>query len=146
MRLTLAEASAFLKRADKPPPLSLSECRDKPRQRGRRKYSNEIVTDADGTRFDSRAEHRRWHYLLLLQRAGQIRDLQRQVVFDLAPTVSIGGRKRPPLRYVADMQYVDNSTGKVIVEDVKGAVTPEFRIKRHLMASVHRIEIQEIRA
>jgi hypothetical protein len=33
-----------------------------------------------------------------------------------------------------------------VVEDVKGAVTAEYRIKRHLMASVHGIEIREIRA
>lgn len=146
MKLTPAEAQAFLKRGDRPPPVSLLECRDNPKQRQHRKYRNEVITDADGTRFDSRAEHRRWHHLLLLQRAGQIRDLQRQVVFELAPAVSIAGRRRPSLRYVADMQYVDNATGKIVVEDVKGAVTPEYRIKRHLMASVHGIEIREIRA
>ena len=126
--------------------LSLTERRDNPRQRRHQKYANERITDPDGTTFDSRAEHRRWHHLRLMERAGEIKDLERQVVFVLAPAVTIANRKRPPLRYIADMRYVDARTGEVVVEDVKGAVTPEYRIKRHLMASVHGIEVREIRA
>lgn len=128
------------------PPLSLAERRDNPLQRKHQKYSNERIQDPDGTSFDSRAEHKRWHYLKLLQKAGEIRDLERQVVYVLAPGVTIAGKKRPPLRYIADMRYTRVDTGEVVVEDVKGAVTPEYRVKRHLMASVHGIEIKEIRA
>lgn len=164
MKLTAAEARALAKRAnpgDRPnsllaaliqrdmrdaPPLSLAERRDNPRARKHQKYSNERIQDQDGTTFDSKAEHRRWHHLKLLQRAGEIRDLERQVVYVLAAAVKIGNRNRPPLRYIADMRYTVVATGEVVVEDVKGAVTPEYRIKRHLMASVHGIEIKEIRA
>ena len=61
------------------------------------------------------------------------------------------GRKRPELRYVADFVYWeidqarknDFQNGKWIVEDVKGILTPVYRIKRHLMMSVHGIEIRE---
>lgn len=124
---------------------SITDWRDNPKQRKHQKYSNEVIETNDG-RFDSKAEHRHWEHLKLLQRAKRIKDLQRQVVFELAPAVKINGRMRPALRYVADMVYFDLDLGRKVVSDVKGAVTPEFRIKRHLMMSVHGIEIQEIRA
>ena len=41
----------------------------------------------------------------------------------------------------------DRSTGRLFwVEEVKGAVTDVWRIKQHLMMSVHGIEVKEIRA
>lgn len=115
-------------------------------ERGKRgqKYSNQRMT-ADGESFDSMAEHRHWLHLCMLQQAGKVSELRRQVVFELAPAVVIKGRKRPPLRYVADFVYVDER-GITVVADVKGAVTDAYRIKRHLMAAVHGIEIQEVRA
>lgn len=63
-----------------------------------------------------------------------------------APAVVIQGRKKRALRYVADFSYVDCETGEQVVEDVKGAVTDVWRIKQHLMATVHGIEVKEIRA
>lgn len=142
----LSQVPALLRNARPAPPLSMIECRDNPMARRQQKYSNERIVDADGLKFDSKAEHKRWHHLVLMQRAKQIKGLERQVVYVLAPGVTIAGKKRPPLRYIADMRYVEIGTGETIVEDVKGAVTPEYRIKRHLMASVHGIEIREIRA
>lgn len=125
--------------------ISLAEYRDNPKQRRHQKYKNKVTETPDG-RFDSEAEYRHWCHLKIRLRLGEITDLQRQVVFELAPAVVIQGRKRPPLRYVADMVYQDKALARTIVADVKGAITPEFRIKRHLMASVHGVEIQEIRA
>ena len=78
----------------------------------------------------------------MMERAGEITDLKRQVKFELAPAVIIKGKKRPPLAYIADHVYVQN--GQKVVEDVKGMVTKEYRIKRHLMKSVHGIDIQEL--
>lgn len=123
--------------------VSLTEYRDHPKVRKQQKYRNRVTETPDG-RFDSEAEYRHWRHLKIRARLKEISDLRRQVVFELAPAVVIQGRKRPPLRYVADMVYVE--AGKTVVADVKGAVTPEYRIKRHLMASVHGVEIQEIRA
>ena len=122
---------------------SLNEYRDNPKARKHQKYCNRVTETEDG-RFDSEAEYRHWCHLKIRQRVGEIKDLRRQVVFELAPAVVIQGRKRPALRYVADMVYVED--GETVVADVKGAVTPEYRIKRHLMASVHGIEVKEIRA
>lgn len=123
--------------------ISLAEYRDNPKQRKHQKYSNKVTETPDG-RFDSEAEYRHWCHLKIRLQLGEITDLQRQVSFELAPSVVIQGRKRPPIRYVADFVYWDG--WNTIVADVKGAVTPEYRIKRHLMMSVHGIEIQEIRA
>ena len=75
------------------------------------------------------------------ERAGSIERLEREVVFVLAPAVVINGRKKPALRYVADFTYVRD--GMKIVEDSKGVRTAVFRIKAHLMKSVHGIDILE---
>ena len=115
--------------------------------RGRgQKYSNKRVTTDDGLTFDSRAEYRHWQHLCLLQRAGKIADLQRQVAFVLAPAVKLSGRTKPALRYIADFTYTDLETGQRVVADTKGAITDVWRIKRHLMMAVHGIEVVEIRA
>lgn len=128
-------------------PQSLVEYQNNPLARNAQKYRNEKVVGADGEKFDSKAEHRFWCHLLIRQKVKEIFNLERQVVYVLAPAVKIAGRNRPPLRYIADMRWNEGSkTGPVVVADVKGAVTPEYRIKRHLMASVHGIEIKEIRA
>lgn len=114
-------------------------------QRKGQKYGNEKVMDR-GQKFDSKAEHRRFLHLELLQRAGEIFDLKLQVEFLLIPELEkpSGGKERPT-KYLADFTYKDRK-GRLIVEDVKGAVTPEFRLKRKLMLHVHGIEIQEIRS
>lgn len=109
----------------------------------RSKFENKKITDADGTTFDSKAEYRRWNQLALLQRAGHISNLERQVVYVLADAVVLDGRRKPALRYLADMRYVDAS-GAVVVEDVKGIITPAYRIKRHLMKSIHGIDVREV--
>lgn len=110
------------------------------------KYGNQRVTDEQGLKFDSKAEHRHWLHLQALAKSGQITQLRRQVVFELAPAVVIQGRKKRALRYIADFVYVDSETGEQVVEDVKGAITDVWRLKRHLMVSVHGIEVREIRA
>ncbi len=53
----------------------------------------------------------------------------------------------PSLRVIllADFVYVD-ANGRQVVEDVKGAVTPEFRLKRKLMLWRHGIEVKEVRS
>lgn len=114
--------------------------------RGHQKYRNKKVRTEDGLTFDSRAEYRHWQHLCWRLKAGEIRDLRRQVPFELAPGVLVAGRRRPPLRYFADFVWVDSATGEEVVEDVKGASTDAWRIKRHLMMSVHGIAVREIRA
>lgn len=109
----------------------------------RQKYANQRV-EIDGQVFDSKAEARYWGHLQIRLKAGEISNLRRQVPFELAPAVVIGGRKRPPLRYVAD--FVWEEGGREVVADVKGCVVDVFRVKRHLMKAVHGIDILEIRS
>jgi hypothetical protein len=91
--------------------------------------------------YASKKEARRAGELKLLLFAGQISELIEQVPFELAPSVVVQGRKRPPIKYIADFVYLEN--GKRIVEDSKGMRTPVYNLKRHLMMSVHGIEIKE---
>jgi hypothetical protein len=143
--LTLAQALDAATRASSVP--TMTSMRDQPAERAQRdsKYGNTKVVDG-GRTFDSKAEHKRWQYLSLLERAGEIRELQLQVPFELIPAQArpSGGKERPTV-YLADFVYVDRA-GKRIVEDVKGAVTPEFRLKRKLMLWRHGVEVQEVRS
>ena len=112
----------------------------------RQKYRSEKV-EQDGIVHDSRKEAERWAELQLLERAGQIYNLQRQVAFVLAPAVRLAGeaRMKPALRYIADATYVQG--GHLVVEDTKSAVTrrlASYRQKKHLMATVHGIHIKEV--
>lgn len=96
-----------------------------------------------GESYRSKREAARHQDLLLLQRAGHIADLVREVPFVLAPAVVLEKRKRPAIRYYADFVYTDVTSGRVVVEDAKGARTPVYKLKRHLMATVHSIEVLE---
>lgn len=110
-----------------------------------RKYRNQR-TVVDGITFDSKREAQRWHELCLVQRAGIISNLRRQVAFELAPGVKFAGAKRaqPALRLIVDFTYRDEH-GQQVLEDVKGVVTTAFTIKRHLLKAVHGLEVRLIR-
>ena len=99
----------------------------------------------DGLTFDSKLEYRRWCELKLLERAGEIRDLQRQVKFELVPAAKgeDGRIEERPVAYIADFVYTDRD-GKQVVEDAKGAKTKEYIIKRKLMRHVLGIKIREV--
>ena len=108
------------------------------------KYKNKKVT-IDGILFDSAKEANRWLQLKAMQTRGEISGLQRQAVFVLVPSVVLDGRKKPAIRYLADFAYQQG--GKDIVEDVKSAATKglaAYRMKKHLMKSVHGLDICEI--
>lgn len=95
------------------------------------KYHN-IPTTIDGIRFDSRKEANRFYQLRLMERAGEISNLRRQVEYELIPAQKTpAGRAVRPVKYMADFVYDDH--GKTVVEDVKGVKTREFKIKSKLM-------------
>lgn len=95
------------------------------------KYHN-IPTTIDGIRFDSRKEANRFYQLRLMERAGEISNLRRQVEYELIPAQKTPeGRAVRPVKYVADFVYDDH--GKTVVEDVKGVKTREFQLKSKLM-------------
>lgn len=118
----------------------------------RNKYGSRKVVQY-GEKFDSVKEHNRWTVLKLLERAGKVQDLQRQVKYVLIPaqyepdtTGPKGGVKRGKLlerevSYIADFVYTQD--GKQVVEDTKGFRTADYIIKRKLMLHVHGIRIKE---
>lgn len=101
------------------------------------KYNNRRLTAPDGQKFDSVAEYHRWGCLRLLERAGAIKDLKRQVKFELIPRI---GNERA-CNYIADFTYIEN--GELVVEYVKCVKTDAYKIKKKLMLWVHGIRIKE---
>ena len=107
------------------------------------KYGNK-KTVVDGITFDSRKEATRFAELKLLQRAGEIFDLQRQVPFTLIPKQVRDGRViERPCVYKADFVY-KNKDGTEVVEDTKGMRTKEYVIKRKLMLWQFGIVVKEV--
>ena len=106
------------------------------------KYHNRKVT-INGETFDSKKEANRWAELKLLQRAGKITDLNRQVRFELVPS-QYDDKKHlleRPVAYVADFVYKED--GKLVVEDTKGMKTDAYIIKRKLMLERYKVRIRE---
>lgn len=118
--------------------------------RSRSKYHSRKTT-VGGIVFDSKKEANRYRELVLLERAGLIQNLQRQVKFLLIPaqyevierySEKTGKRLKDKKKtieqecsYIADFTY--HKDGKFIIEDVKGykkgAAYEVFTIKRKLM-------------
>ncbi|WP_023269667.1 DUF1064 domain-containing protein [Acinetobacter gyllenbergii] len=124
----------------------LKQC-DKPKVAQRNKFNAQKV-ELDGMTFDSKKEHRRYIELKAMQQSGEITRLEHHTRFELAPKTKLEGEKRakPAVRYFADFTYY-NDDGKYIVEDVKSAATrklPSYRTKKHLMKTVHGIDIKEV--
>ena len=127
-------------------------------QSKRNKFGNTKVKYGNET-FDSKKELNRWLELQLLERAGAITNLQRQVEFELIPNqynkkkkVLKSGKVKQEQKlverkccYVADFVYKDDK-GNLIVEDTKSNATKtEFYVlKRKLMLYRYGIQIQEI--
>lgn len=120
------------------------------------KYRNRKIVLPDGTVFDSEKEYERWCELRLLERAGEITNLQRQVPFEvIAPYTEVverfgkkGQRLKDKIRsieqacyYKADFTYYEN--GKLVVEDTKGFKTEAYIMKRKLMLQKFGIKIKE---
>lgn len=111
--------------------------RSKPSKYGSRKITR------DGQTFDSVKEYRRYCELLLLERAGAITDLQRQVKFTLIPSQRYDGKVvERPCTYVADFVYTEN--GNRVVEDTKGFRTKDYVIKRKMLLYLCGIRIREV--
>lgn len=113
------------------------------------KYRNKKVT-LDGIEFDSVKEMRRYSQLKLLERAGEISDLELQKEYELLPNQRGADGKviERAVNYKADFVYKEN--GETVVEDVKGYRDPKggayakFVMKRKLMLYVHGIRVKEI--
>lgn len=96
---------------------------------------NAKKTTVDGIVFDSVWESKRYSALKILEKTGDITDLELQVPFVLEVNdVKI-------CTYKADFVYQQD--GERVVEDAKGVKTPEYILKKKLMKAVYGIEIKE---
>ncbi len=88
------------------------------------------------TMFDSRGEAGRWATLVMMEGRGLIRNLKRQVSFDLMAAKQLDGRtvQAKVVRYVADFTYTRD--GEEIIEDYKGGMTDVAAIKLKWMAAM----------
>ena len=104
-------------------------------------------TERGGIRFDSQKEARRYDELLLMLRAGEIRDLRLQPQFTIQESyVTETGERVRAIRYTADFSYIREVSGERIVEDVKSGPTrtKEYLRNRKLIRSIYGIDVREV--
>ena len=86
-----------------------------------------------GETFDSRTEGERWLVLRNMEKRGEIRDLRRQVKYELTPAYPAVGLRA--MTYTADFVY--SHGGQTVIEDVKGLKTGAayelFKAKKKFM-------------
>lgn len=91
-----------------------------------------LLNENDIVKFDSEAESKRHRFLRKLEKEGRIAAISVHQSFTIMNDfTNAAGKRFGELVYEADFVYRD-SEGKVHVEDVKGAATDDFRIKRRL--------------
>lgn len=129
----------------------------------RAKYGNHTIRNTFGV-FQSQLEWGRFVFLFERERKGEIKNLQRQVSYELIPTQygtkivhlktkdkEVQYVREKSCSYVADFVYERN--GVIVVEDCKGetyvrgrkqfsTITDVFSIKKKLMLYVHNIEVK----
>lgn len=101
-----------------------------------RKYRNN-PTVFNGRKFDSQKEARRAGELQLLERLGEIENLDYQIAFPF------DYNEMRLCKYIADFVYYENH--QKIVEDVKSTAskTPLYNLKKKMMKAFYGIEIRE---
>lgn len=120
----------------------------KKKPKSKPKYGNKKEA-LDGYLFDSQKEMNRYCELKIMLRAGLIRDLRLQVVYELMPSEKLHGetRAKAALRYIADFVYFHIERGQAVIEDVKSRKTaqlPAYRQKKHAMKSLLGLDIEEV--
>ena len=118
------------------------------------KYHNEKDTRGK-IQFDSKKEARRYDELLLLLRAGKIRNLRLQAQYTLQESyLTETGERVRAIRYIADFAYEraadPDSAGNIhwlpVVEDVKSQATKteKYKIKAKLFRERYGFAITEV--
>lgn len=104
--------------------------------RGRSKYNARRVTVGNIT-FSSKGEAKRWQDLCIMQQAGEITNLRRQVKYP----IEVNGIHITT--YTADFVY--DSCGKIVVEDFKSPATKTeaYRLRKKLLKACYGIDILE---
>jgi hypothetical protein len=95
--------------------------------------------------YGSKKEAKRGAELDLMEAAGSIGSLRKQVRYTLFPAQrdADGRCVERSWVYVADFVYWDHELKAEVVEDTKGVRTPEYVAKRKAMLYLHKIRILE---
>ncbi len=135
------------------------------------KYGARTV-EADGYKFASRAEHRRYEQLRMMAMAGEIRNLEVHPRFALYVPVfedcefAIADQAKAPKEvglvngsqatigrlighYTADFSYTRPGAAGLIVEDCKGGratVTEAYRLRKRMVEALYSITVVEVQA
>lgn len=94
------------------------------------KYHNKKIDTPDG-KFDSKFEYEEWCRLKLLEKAGEISKLQRQVPINLTPKFKLNGVPIRESSYIADFAYQIKDT--LVLVDTKGYETSEYKLKKKFL-------------
>ena len=92
-------------------------------------------TLVDGIKFPSKLEATRYVELKTMARAGIISEFRHWVTYKLYVHDLL------ICKYIADFVYLDEA-GATVVEDAKGVITPEFRLKKKLMWACLGIDVK----
>lgn len=133
-------------------------------RKGKSKYNNtpaERSGESANIRFASQKEARRYDELMLMLKAGKIRDLKLQPQFTLQEAYTTpGGKRIRAIRYNADFSYecmrpywyeysdkCPEDGWYLVVEDVKGGKATQtaiYKMKKKMLMEKHGIEVTEI--
>ncbi len=113
-----------------------------PEKRGNKYGAIKTYVESLDRAFDSKAEAKRAVELSLLERAGEIKNLTYQPQYVLC--------EKPKITYTADFKYTVKKeyldTGSyanlIVVEDVKGVLTRETRVKLAWLREKHGITVK----
>lgn len=100
------------------------------------KYHNKQTTCRQGHNHASLKEGNRCNDLVLLAKAGIIKDLVQQPKFNLLHDFLWHGKKVRGIDYVADFSYYDNEKKKFAVEDTKGFKTAVYLLKKKMLLNI----------
>lgn len=121
--------------------ISLDYCGLCPDKKAKSKYNN-VKAEVGGIKYDSKKEANRALELAMLEKSGTIKNLKRQVRFEIVPKTET----ERAVHYIADFVYEDN--GKLICEDVKSDATRKdkvYIIKRKLFKYLYKdYEFREV--
>ncbi len=139
LRLTPEQVAAHQARVKRLPKVP-EQATAAPNAAGANKYHN-VVTDG----YHSKREAERAKKLKLMQRAGEISELQEQVKYTLIPRQNDANGKClfRAVTYTLDFKYMDGE-GRWRHEDAKGYPNDRWPMKKALMYWVHGVIVEEV--
>lgn len=109
------------------------------RQANKRNKYGAKKTTLDGITFDSKAEARYYAQLKQREKAGEVHSVELQRPYVLAVDGFLIATYKP------DFSFWDQVEERQRVIDVKGVVTPVFRLKQKMMKAIYGIDIEVVK-